>query len=174
MVTPGGRWQGVSSCMSLGSRKVLTCIAVVACGVAPAWTLHWYTKGLVNWIWLLLPTHARQTSKTAMHYAKNLPANARLLIHSKRLNLIGADADVSMAEIVPDKRVFPPSSFRVVPKSHGPRKGPWFSPDPLTYYVRPHTTTHGKAVKDTIPGIWEPVYRRIMGVESDIAAKWSK
>ena len=88
--------------------------------------------------------------------------------------MVDATSDVSMAEIVPYKRFFPPSTFRVVPGAHEPRKGPWFSPDPLMYYVRPQTAMHGKAVKDTVPGIWEHVYRSFMRAESEAAGRWKK
>ena len=145
---------------------------VVAFGVTPALTLHYTTKGFVNWIYLRLPTHARETSKTAMHYAHNLPPTAKLLIHSKRMHLVGGVAEVSLADLIPRRQAFPPSNVQVAIDNRLERKGPWFSPDPLAYYVKPQTTTDGLAARDTIPGIWEPVYKKIMGLESEAMGKW--
>ena len=153
MELPGGRSLGVRAREAFSSPETNYADhdTVLTFGVAPAWTLHYTTKGFVNWIYLRLPTHARETSKTAMHYALNLPPTAKLLIHSKRMHLVGGVAEVSLADLVPRRRAFPPSNVQVAIDSMLERKGPWFSPDPLAYYIRPKTSAEGLAAKDTIP-----------------------
>ena len=52
-------------------------------------------------------------------------------------------------------------------------KGSLLRPNPTFFYVRPLSGT-GKEARDTIPGIWENVYKRIVGIETGAVSKWRK
>ena len=147
-------------------------LGILLVGIAPIAVLHWCTKSFVTWIYLPLPPYARQTAKTALEYAKNLPASAPLHISFKRLHAWTGTAEVHLADLAPAPGRFPPSTFRWAGRRVD--HGPWYSPNPMSYYVRERTATHGQAGKDTIPGIWEHVYRKIMHMESDTMGKWKR
>ena len=76
-----------------------------------------------------------------------------------------------LADLVPAKSLWRPVTFEWVGRRVN--KGSWLMPNPTKFYVRPNSGT-GKESRDTIPGIWETVYKRIVGVESDTVAKWRK
>lgn len=79
--------------------------------------------------------------------------------------------EANIADLVPAKNLWRPTTFQWVGKRVDP--GSWIRPNPTSFYVRPTSGT-GKEARDTIPGIWENVYKRIVGIESGDVSKWMK
>src|ERR1700761_1512416 len=121
---PGGKWQEVCSRENPYSNPADSVIEVVLIGVAPVLILHWSTKSFVTWVYLPLPTYARESAKTAMEYAKNLPVTANLLINFKRLHAWPGTTEVRLIDLIPAHRSFPPTSFRMTGRKAD--QGPWY------------------------------------------------
>ena len=119
----------------------------------------------------MLPHYARQSAKAALEYSRNLPENAMLQISFYRSLLRPATVEVNIADVVPAKSKWRPVTFEWVGRRVN--KGTWYRPNPTLFYVRPNSGT-GKEARDTIPGIWENVYKRIVGIESGAVSKWRK
>lgn len=79
--------------------------------------------------------------------------------------------EANIADLVPRKGLWPPTTFEWV----GSRvdAGTWLRGNPTCFFVNQRSGT-GKAARDTIPGIWENVYKRIMRIESEVKTKSSK
>lgn len=82
-----------------------------------------------------------------------------------------ATVEVNVADLVPAARKWQPVTFEWVGRRVN--RGTWYRPNPTLFYVKPTTGT-GKEARDTVPGIWENVYKRIVGIESAAVAKWRK
>jgi hypothetical protein len=149
-----------------------TVASILFIGCSPFLALAWRTRPFVTWIYLILPTFARQSPKAALEYARNLPDAARLQIHYIRTLGLPANVTVEMRDLKPVR------STRVRPVTFawtGNRvdRGMLYRPNLTEFFVK-ETSGLGKERRDIIPGIWEPVYKRIMGAESPVSAKWKK
>jgi hypothetical protein len=146
-----------------------TIATILFVGCNPFLAVAWRTKPLVTWIYLILPTYARQSPKAALEYARNLPDSAQLQICYMRSIPLPADVTVQVRDLKPVTSRFRPVTFEWV--GNRVDSGPWYRPNLTQFFVKPKSGT-GKEKRDTIPGIWEAVYKRLLGVESRVSAKW--
>lgn len=144
---------------------------VFVAGVTPFTLISYTSRPFVTWIHLTLPPFARQSAKAALEYSRNLPENAMLQITFMRSTALPATVEANVADLVPAKSIWRPVTFEWAGKRVN--RGSWIRPNPTAFYVRPNTGT-GKEARDTIPGIWENVYKRIVGIESKAVEKWRK
>lgn len=149
-----------------------TVAAILFIGCSPFLALAWRTRPLVTWIYLILPTFARQSPKAALEYARNLPDAARLQIHYIRTFALPANVIVEMRDLKSVRSsLLRPVTFQWT--GNRVDKGMLYRPNLTQFFVK-ETSGLGKERRDIIPGIWEPVYKRIMGAESTVSAKWKK
>ena len=148
-----------------------TVAAILVIGCTPFLAFTWRTRPLVTWIFLILPTFARQSPKAALEYARNLPDSARLQIHYMRTSGLPANVTVEMRDLKPVRSTWRPVTFEWT--GNRVDKGMLHRPNLTQFFVKEKSGT-GKEKRDIIPGIWEPIYRRIMGAESELSAKWKK
>jgi hypothetical protein len=146
-------------------------IPVFVAGLTPFALITYTSRPFVTWIHLALPNFARQSPKAALEYSRNLPENAMLQITFMRSTALPAVVETNIADLIPAKSMWRPVTFEWV--GERVNKGSFLRPNPVAFYVRPNTGT-GKEARDTIPGIWENVYKRIVGVESKAVEKWRK
>jgi hypothetical protein len=149
-----------------------TVASILFVGCSPFLALTWRTRPLVTWIFLILPTFARQSPKAALEYARNLPDSARLQIHYMRTSGLPANVTVEMRDLKP-VRSSPMRPVTFEWTGNRVDKGMLYRPNLTKFFVKEKSGT-GKEKRDIIPGIWEPVYKRIMGAESAVSAKWKK
>ncbi len=88
-----------------------------------------------------------------------------------RATALTGQLEANIADLVPRKGNWPPTTFEWVGRRVN--EGTWFRGNPTRFFVKQRSGT-GKAARDTVPGIWENVYSRIMGIERRIEKKWSK
>ena len=151
---------------------MLKSLIVLLGGTVPFLFVNFSTRSFVTWIHLVLPLFARQSPKAALEYARNLPANAMLHVSFMRSTTLPAHAEVNIADLVPTKsRWSQLATFEWI--GNRVDKGPWYRPNPTTFYVKPESGK-GKAARDTLPGVWESVYKRLSGVESEAVARWRR
>jgi hypothetical protein len=148
-----------------------TVASILVIGCTPFLAFTWRTRPLVTWIFLILPTFARQSPKAALEYARNLPDSARLQIHYMRTSGLPANVTVEMRDLKPVQSTWRPVTFEWT--GNRVDKGMLYRPNLTQFFVKEKSGT-GKEKRDIIPGIWEPIYRRIMGAESELSAKWKK
>lgn len=148
-----------------------TIAIILFVGCNPFLAVAWRTRPLVTWIYLILPTYARQSPKAALEYARNLPDSARLQICYMRSIPLPADIIVQIKDLKPTTSRLRPVTFEWVGSRVDP--GSWLRPNLTQFFVKPKSGT-GRERRDIIPGIWEAVYKRIVGMESDLSAKWKK
>ena len=144
---------------------------VLVGGTVPFLLVAFTSRPFVTWIHLALPNFARQSPKTALEYSRNLPGNAVLHITFMRSTALPGTVEVSLADLVPTRSLWRPMTFEWL--GNRADKGKWYRPNPTTFYVKPRTGT-GKEMRDTIPGIWENIYKRIVGIESGAVSRWRK
>ena len=120
---------------------------------------------------MTLPQRARQTPRAALEYSRNLPQNALLQICFMRATALTGQVEVNIADLVPRTGIWPPTTFEWVGRSVD--QGTWFRGNPIRFFVNKRSGT-GKAARDTVPGIWENVYERIMRAEQYTKTKSSK
>jgi len=150
----------------------LTAVPVSVAGLVPFVIVNVTQRPFVTWIHLHLPVQARLSPKAAMEYARNLPGNAVLHISFQRWTALGATVEANLADLVPAKGVWwRPVTFEWVGPSVD--KGSLLRPNSTRFYVKPKTGT-GKEARDTIPGIWELVYKNITGIDSNAVKRWRK
>ena len=138
--------------------------------LVPILALNWATRSMATEIWLKLPPSARQSAQAAMTYAKNLPRDATLEIRFMRWTSHVANLIVKLVDTAPTKdKWFRPLSF----KCTGPNvdHGTFFRPNPSEFFVMPRSAK-GRAERNTIPGLWAPVYQRLAGKDPASASKW--
>lgn len=139
-------------------------------GFVPGILTHYMTKSWVNRVFLDLPEKARESPKAAMEYAKNLPPDS--LIDIRYIKFWGLEGSIKAetSEFVPTKGNFlRPLSFTWRDDLVNRRPSSVFTPN--TFFVEPKTAA-GNSSKDTIPGIWESVYRQIMKGPAKESPKW--
>lgn len=131
--------------------------------------IAWVTRPIATEIWLRLPLKARQTPKTALDYARNLPRDACIEIRFLRWTGHTGTVPLNIVDTTPASSWIRPVSFRYT----GPRLDePWsLRPIPTEFFVRPQSAG-GRAVRHTIPGLWGAVYKRLTGVDAANVSKW--
>ena len=141
-------------------------------GFVPMGVVNYLTKPMVSRIFLNLPAKARETSKAAMEYAKNLPPDADLDIRYLKPWALEKSIKARISEFEPTKGNFlRPLTFKWRDKFNS-RRASRFTP--TSFFVWPKTAS-GASSKDTIPGIWESVYKQLMKpAERTGVAKWEK
>lgn len=149
----------------------LTGHLVVLGTTGPFFLVQFLARPFVSWIYLTLPKHARQTPRAALEYSRNLPQNVLLQICFMRATALTSRVEVNLADLTPRVGFWPPTTFEWVGPSV--EKGSILRPNPTTFFVNRRSGT-GKAARDTVPGIWENVYRRIMSVEQSGRTKPSR
>ncbi|RMZ88214.1 hypothetical protein DV736_g4558, partial [Chaetothyriales sp. CBS 134916] len=137
----------------------------------PTWMITYWFKGVITEIRLKLPPSARQSAKTAMEYARNLPRDATIEVRCHYWTSLPAIVTMRIGDTVPiSKRInLPPVSFRWV----GPRvdRGTFLYPIPTDFWVGPQTSG-GIAARTTVPGLWEALYKRLTGLDAVSGRKW--
>lgn len=139
-------------------------------GFVPALLVQYMTKGFVNRVFLDLPDKARESPKAAMEYAKNLPREAEIDIRYLKGWGLEGSVKASTADFVPTKgSSLRPLTFTWKDKYLGRQKSTRW--DPRSFFVQ-STTASGSKSKDTVPGIWESVYRQIVKESEKSSPKW--
>lgn len=87
-----------------------------------------------------------------------------------RASALMGQVEVSIADLVPSKGLWPPRTFKSVGKHLD--RGPWYHRKPTQFFVNERSGT-GRASRDTIPGIWELVYPKIMKLEKPMFTRRS-
>lgn len=128
------------------------------------------TKGFVNRVFLDLPDKARESPKAAMEYAKNLPRDAEIDIRYLKGWGLEGSVKTSTSDLVPTKgNGLRPLTFTWNDYSLKRRKTTIW--EPRSFFVQ-STTASGSRSKDTVPGIWESVYRQITREPEKPSPKW--
>ena len=142
---------------------------VWSASLVPLLVTNWATRGVLTEIRLKLPPSARQSAQAAMTYARNLPRDATIEARFQRWTSHTASIIIKIADTLPAQTRFKPVSF----KWTGPRvdEGSLIFPNPTEFWVR-SKTAQGKAARDTVPGLWEAIYRRLTGTDGAAAQKW--
>jgi hypothetical protein len=151
------------------SQELLTRTLVLVGTAGPFLLVKFLASPFVSWIHLNLPQHARRTPRAALEYSKNLPQDALLQISFMRATALTSQVEVNIADLVPRRGRWPPTTFEWV--GHRVDKGTWLRSNPTRFFVNPRSGT-GKAARDTVPGVWQNVYARIMGIERGTKMKW--
>lgn len=160
--------------LAAGTNRLIV-LGIFLGGFIPLALTHFFTKPQVTKIFLNLPTSARESSQKAMEYARNLPSTAELDIWFARPWALQDKIAVKLNELTPSSGSWyrPLTFIRTArPKSTSPRGGGIWR-NPSEFFVRPKTAV-GVAAPDTIPGVWEGVYKKLTGVESNAVAKWRR
>jgi hypothetical protein len=131
--------------------------------------VNWATRSVATEIRLRLPPSARQSAQAAMSYARNLPRDASIELRFMRWTSHTASVVLKIVDTIPTRHRVKLMSF----KWTGPKvdKGTYFFPNPTEFWVRPKTA-QGRAARDTIPGLWDIVYKRLTGLEGSGVQKW--
>jgi hypothetical protein len=145
----------------------------------PAIVTNYTTRSVVIAAWLRLPKQARPNPTTAMTYARNLPPEAELEFQFLRWTGFGGTTLARIMDLKPIpttnnniKRWWRrQANFEVT--GHRADRGTWLRPNPVQFSVNP-STAGGKAARNTIPGLWDVVYKRLTGVTADTATKWKR
>lgn len=77
---------------------------------------------------------------------------------------------VKLVDTIPiEKKILRPVNF----KWTGPwvNPGTYLRPNPTEFYVK-SKSAGGRAAKDTVPGLWSIVYKRLTGLEPGAVSKW--
>lgn len=88
-----------------------------------------------------------------------------------RATALTGQVEANIADLVLRRGKWPPTTFEWVGRRV--RTGTWFRGNPTRFFVNQRSGT-GKAARDTVPGIWENVYERIMRIERGSKKKLSK
>lgn len=139
-------------------------------GFVPGLTTQYMTKSWVNRVFLDLPEKARESPKAAMEYAKNLPSDAEVDIRYLKLWGLEGSVKASTSDLVPTKgKLLQPLTFTWKDKDVKQLKATKWAPN--SFFVQSTTATGNKSV-NTVPGIWESVYRQIVKEPNKPSPKW--
>lgn len=140
-------------------------------GFVPMFVVNYMTKPLVTRIFLNLPAKARDTSKAAMEYAKTLPRDASLDIRYMKPYGIEGKFQARVSDLEPTSgNMLRPLSLKL--KKYSRNDSDFFQPS--SFYVWPKTAI-GEKSKNTIPGIWDGMYKKLMRIsDGPEAIKWKK
>lgn len=140
-------------------------------GFVPAIGMYYSTHSFVSRIFLDLPPHARESPKTVMEYAKNLPSETMLDIRYLKPWGIEGSISGSTSDFVPTKGWWArPMTFKWKDESALKlrRRSTW---DPESFFVEAKTASGAKS-KSTTPGVWDTVYNQVVKDNSKPSEKW--
>lgn len=135
----------------------------------PIGAVHIFTRSFVTEAFLRLPITARASAQAAMTYARNLPRDATLQLRFYRWTGLPGSTDVKIADTLPATSKLRPVNFKV--EGRYVDKGTWLKRNPTDFFLR-SKTAGGRAAQETIPGLWELVYKRLTGVATGTVPKW--
>lgn len=138
-------------------------------GFVPGIMVNYATKPMVTRIFLNLPVKARDTSKAAMEYAKNLPRDADLDIRYLKPYGLEGQLQARVSELEPASgNILRPVSFQF----KNQKDSSFFRPS--SFFVWPKSAV-GEKSTNTIPGLWDNMYRKLMSTpENTVMGKWKK
>ncbi|KAL4804290.1 hypothetical protein BDV18DRAFT_29431 [Aspergillus unguis] len=131
--------------------------AIIVGGALPMLFVAYTSAPYVNFVHLSLPMSVRRSREQALAYARNLPPTATLHINTMKFSTVPKQTEVRLSDLVPDKSVFRPVSFRN--KNPAPRA--WWRGKALTQFFTAEKSKPGKESKTFYPQLWEHVYRQI-------------
>lgn len=141
-------------------------------GFVPAFFVDYATKSMVSRVFLTLPTKARESPKAAMEYARNLPADTELDIRYLKPWGLEGSFKARTSELEPTTgTLLKPLSFKLADKYKKLHSNSFFVP---TEFFVSEKTALGEQSWDTIPGIWNTVYRQLMKIDEKEGEKWQK
>lgn len=139
-------------------------------GFVPGLATQYMTKSWVNRVFLDLPDKARESPKAAMEYANNLPSQAEIDIRYLKLWGLEGSVKASTSDLVPTKGNFlQPLTFTW--KNNDVKQQKSTRGVPNSFFVQSTSATGAKSV-NTVPGIWESVYRQIVKEPNKPSPKW--
>jgi hypothetical protein len=130
---------------------------VITGGALPMLFVAYTSAPYVSFIHLALPAFARKSRETAMHYAKELPPTATLILTTTRFNAIPRQTAVRLGDIMPDKSPFRPVTFRNV----NPAPRSWWMGRPTTQFFAADQSQPGRQSTAFYPELWPDIYKRI-------------
>ncbi|KAI9371955.1 hypothetical protein BJX61DRAFT_534352 [Aspergillus egyptiacus] len=131
--------------------------AVMAAGALPMLFVSYTAAPYVNFVHLALPFSARRSREKAIQYAKNLPPTATLYINTMKFSTIPRQTEVRLGDLVPDKSLVRPVSFR----NKNPAPLPFWRIKTLQQFYTANKSNPGKESATFYPGLWEHVYEQI-------------
>ncbi|EIT78357.1 hypothetical protein AO1008_09157 [Aspergillus oryzae 100-8] len=131
--------------------------AVVVGGALPMLFVSYTSAPFVNFVHLALPAFARRSKEHTVQYAKNLPPTATLYINTMKFTTIPRQTEVRLGDLVPDKAIFRPVSFR----NKNPAPLPWWAGKTLRQFYAAEKSQPGRESTTFYPELWEHVYKQI-------------
>jgi hypothetical protein len=127
----------------------------------PIVAVNYISRPVATEIFLHLPAHANLTPEKVMNYARSLPRDAKLEVRFLRWTGFYGRTNFKILDTRPASSWLRPVSFKNV----GPKEETVvLRPAPTEFYVMARSAG-GKGGRDTVPGIWDVVYRRLTGKE---------
>ena len=126
-------------------------------GALPLLFVGYTAAPFVNYIHLALPAFARKSREQALQYAKNLPPYATVYINTMKFSTIPRRIEVRISDLVPDKSILRPVSFRNI----NPALLPWWQGRAQAHFFTTEKSNLGRSTMAFYPELWEPVYQKI-------------
>ncbi|KAH8693858.1 hypothetical protein BGW36DRAFT_361690 [Talaromyces proteolyticus] len=130
---------------------------IVIGGALPLAFVAYTTAPFVNHIYLHLPAFARKSRETALDYARNLPSTAMVSIRTMKITLIPRVTEVHVSNLVPDKALLRPVSFR----NRDPVSVPWWRGGTLKQFYAMEKSRDTRSTSKFYPELWEHVHKQI-------------
>ncbi|KAE8355629.1 hypothetical protein BDV28DRAFT_30701 [Aspergillus coremiiformis] len=131
--------------------------AVALAGAIPMLFVAYTSAPFVNFVHLALPMAARRSNDQITQYAKNLPPTATLYINTMKFTTIPRQTEVRLGDLVPDKTILRPVSFR----NKNPAPLPWWAGKTLRQFYTEKKSQRGRQSTKFYPELWEHVYKQI-------------
>lgn len=132
-------------------------LIVVLGGALPMIFIAYNAAPYVNFVHLALPAFARRSREQTIQYAKSLPPDAILHINTMRITTMPRHTTVRLGDLVPDKLMFRPISFR----NTKPKPVPWYRGGVLKEFYTDPESKPGRHSSIFYPELWKHVYRQI-------------
>ena len=126
-------------------------------GAFPLLFVSYTSAPYINFIHLALPVFARRSREQIAEYAKNLPPSATLYINTMKFTTIPRQTEVRFADLVPDKSVLRPVSFR----NKNPAPPPWWQWKTQDQFYTRESSKPARASTTAYTELWDGVYRQI-------------
>ena len=126
-------------------------------GALPMVFVAYTSAPFVNFIHLTLPVAARRSKEHAYQYAKKLPPTATLHINTMKFTTIPRQTEVRFGDLVPDKKLTRPVSFR----NQNPSPPPWWQWRSQQHFFTREYSKPGWKSSTFYPELWSHVYRQI-------------
>ncbi|KAL2870258.1 uncharacterized protein BJX67DRAFT_279030 [Aspergillus lucknowensis] len=131
--------------------------AIVVGGALPMLFVSYTSAPFVNFVHLALPISVRRSREQALQYAKRLPPTATLYINTMKFTTIPRQTEVRLGDLVPDRSVVRPVSFR----NRNPAPLPWWRGKTLRQFYTAEKSKPGRESTTFYPELWEHVYKQI-------------